>query len=80
MTEAASIPAAETAAGAFAHVDPQTLFIGDNVRDIADLDEDFIDSIRQHGVLVPVTVVADDDGTRSSETGSVELLPPGKPS
>ncbi len=47
MTETASIPAAETAAGAFAHVDPQTLFIGDNVRDIADLDEDFIDSIRQ---------------------------------
>lgn len=74
MTETASIPAAETAAGAFAHVDPQTLFIGDNVRDIADLDEDFIDSIRQHGVLVPVTVVADDDGTLIVRDGQRRTL------
>jgi hypothetical protein len=41
-------PAAENPTGASAHVDPQTLFIGDNVRDITDLNEDFIDSIRTY--------------------------------
>jgi ParB family chromosome partitioning protein len=45
----------------FGLVDPHELSIGDNVRDAADLDEDFIDSIRQHGVLVPVTVVREVD-------------------
>lgn len=74
MTETASIPVAETAAGAFAHVDPQTLFIGDNVRDIAGLDEAFVDSIRQHGVLVPVTVVADDDGNLIVRDGQRRTL------
>jgi len=61
MTETVSPPAAETAAGSFAHVSPESLVIGDNVRDTAGLDERFLDSIRQHGVLVPVTVVRDAD-------------------
>ena len=74
MTETAPFPAAENPTGAFAHVDPQTLFIGDNVRDITDLDEDFIDSIRQHGVLVPVTVVADEDGTLIVRDGQRRTL------
>lgn len=62
MTVTASLPAAETSGASFAHVDPNSLLIGDNVRDVVDLDEGFVDSIRQHGVLVPVTVVQDDDG------------------
>ena len=74
MTETAPFPAADNPTGDFAHVDPQTLFIGDNVRDITDLDEDFIDSIRQHGVLVPVTVVADEDGTLIVRDGQRRTL------
>lgn len=74
MTDTASLPAAETAGGSFDHVDPEALFIGDNVRDVADLDEAFIDSIRQHGVLVPVTVVSDEDGNLIVRDGQRRTL------
>ncbi len=63
MTETA--PVQDITVGAFAHVDPEALFIGENVRDSADLDDNFIDSIRQHGVLVPVTAV------REAESGTL---------
>lgn len=50
------------AAGQLQHLPPQTLIIGDNVRTDAKIDADFLASIRQHGVLMPITAVRDDDG------------------
>lgn len=74
MTDIATTSVPETADGVFGLVDPHTLFIGDNVRDIAGLDADFIDSIRQHGVLVPVTVVRDEEGTLIVRDGQRRTL------
>lgn len=48
--------------GTLEHLDPCTLVIGDNVRDAADLDPQFLASIAEHGVLQPVTAVRTDDG------------------
>ena len=48
--------------GELEHLDPHTLIIGDNVRTEAALDRDFIASIKQHGVLMPITAVRDEDG------------------
>jgi len=36
--------------------------IGDNVRDAVHLGKEFLTSLREHGVLVPITAVRDDDG------------------
>jgi ParB family chromosome partitioning protein len=75
MTDIATTSVPETAAdGVFGLVDPHTLFIGDNVREVAGLDADFIDSIRQHGVLVPVTVVRDEEGTLIVRDGQRRTL------
>ena len=52
--------AAPPAGGELQHVDPNTLIIGDNVRDDAALDRDFVNSITTHGVLLPITAVRDD--------------------
>ena len=48
--------------GELEHLNPHTLIIGDNVRTDAALDKDFIASIKQHGVLMPITAVRDEDG------------------
>jgi len=68
MTDLISTPMDDTdeggdiAAGQLQHLPPQTLVIGDNVRTDAKIDADFLASIRQHGVLMPITAVRDDDG------------------
>lgn len=49
--------------GVLAHVDPATVEIGDNVRDTADLDADFLASITESGVMVPVTATRAADGS-----------------
>jgi ParB family transcriptional regulator, chromosome partitioning protein len=38
--------------GNLQHLDPTTLLIGENVRDNAALDEQFLASVREHGVLL----------------------------
>ncbi|MCX5070879.1 ParB N-terminal domain-containing protein [Micromonospora lupini] len=43
-------------------VDPATLIVGANVRLDARLDKDFIDSVRQRGVKVPIVGYRDDHG------------------
>jgi ParB family chromosome partitioning protein len=48
--------------GTLEHLDPATVVIGDNVRDTAMLDPRFVASIREHGVLQPVTAVRTDTG------------------
>ncbi|QUC01875.1 MULTISPECIES: ParB/RepB/Spo0J family partition protein [Cellulosimicrobium] len=63
-TTATQAETTTTADGAeFAHVDPRTLVVGVNVRADADLTPAFVGSIKQHGVLQPVRVRRDDDGT-----------------
>jgi len=45
----------ETQRGELIYVDPATLVIGKNVRTVADLDEEFLTSIAERGVLQPIT-------------------------
>ncbi|MUL48408.1 nuclease [Mycobacterium sp. CBMA293] len=47
--------------GTIEHLDPNLLEIGDNVRDVAELTKEFVSSIAENGVLVPIT------GVRSAE-------------
>ena len=44
------------------HLDPATLLVDINVRHDARLDADFLASIREHGVIVPVVAVRTSDG------------------
>jgi ParB family chromosome partitioning protein len=48
--------------GTLEHLHPTGLQIADNVRDDAALDAQFLASVRQHGVLQPITAVRDADG------------------
>ena len=48
--------------GSLEHIDPRDLVIDANVRDDADLDTDFVASIKEHGVLVPIVAVRGHDG------------------
>jgi ParB family transcriptional regulator, chromosome partitioning protein len=48
--------------GTLEHLDPATLLIGENVRDDASLDKQFLASVRKHGVLQPITAVRTDGG------------------
>ena len=48
--------------GTLEHIDPNTLVVDTNVRDDAALDAEFIDSIKEHGVLVPIVAVRGQDG------------------
>jgi ParB family transcriptional regulator, chromosome partitioning protein len=43
--------------GTLEHDDPHALVIGHNVRDDAALDAEFVASIREHGVLQPITAI-----------------------
>ncbi|WP_434157540.1 ParB/RepB/Spo0J family partition protein [Clavibacter michiganensis] len=44
------------------HLDPNTLIIEENVRPSTDLNRDFVRSIRENGVIVPVVARRDADG------------------
>ena len=48
--------------GTLEHLDPAAVLVGENVRDTADLDPRFIASIREHGVLQPLTAIRTDAG------------------
>lgn len=49
--------------GTLEHLDPHSLMLELNVRDAADLDAQFVASIKEHGVLIPIAAVRSDDGT-----------------
>lgn len=51
------------AVGVLEHLDPHGLTLELNVRDAADLDADFVASIKEHGVLIPIAAVRTQDGT-----------------
>ncbi|ABW10773.1 ParB domain protein nuclease [Parafrankia sp. EAN1pec] len=46
------------------HVDPASLLLDRNIRSDADLDADFLASIRDNGVLIPIIAVQAPDGMR----------------
>lgn len=48
--------------GTLEHLNPHTLVVDANVRNVADLKADFIASIKEHGVLVPIVAVRDGEG------------------
>jgi ParB family chromosome partitioning protein len=54
-------PGSDHPIGTLEHLDPATLDIGDNVRDEASLTKEFLASIAENGVLVPITGVRDRD-------------------
>lgn len=51
------------------HVDPALLTTTRNVRTDLQLDDDFVASIREHGVLVPIVAVRGEDGVLAVEFG-----------
>lgn len=51
------------------HVNPAQLNIGDNVRAGARLSKEFLASVKEHGVLNPITAVRMDDGTITVRDG-----------
>jgi ParB family chromosome partitioning protein len=48
--------------GTLEHLDPHTLVVDTNVRNIADIKPEFIASIKEHGVLVPIVALRASDG------------------
>ena len=48
--------------GTLEHLDPRSLVVDTNVRNVANLKTDFIASIKEHGVLEPIVAVRDSDG------------------
>jgi ParB family transcriptional regulator, chromosome partitioning protein len=67
-----SAPAATV--GSLEYLDPNTLLIGENVRDAVDLSKDLLASLREHGVLVPLTAVRGDDGVVRIRNGQRRTL------
>lgn len=55
-------------------VDPKTLAIATNVRATVTLDDEFVASIRERGVLEPVLAYRDDDGTLTVHRGQRRTL------
>jgi hypothetical protein len=53
------------------HLDPNSLHVGDNVREYANLNKPFLDSIAEHGVLVPITAIRRPDGVVEVRNGSL---------
>ena len=45
-------------------LDPRTLLLDGNIRSEADLDEDFVASIRQRGVVQPIVAVQTEQGVQ----------------
>ncbi len=70
--DAADEAVSEHALGELEHIDPTSLQVGDNIREYANLDKAFLDSIAEHGVLVPITAIRRPTLWWRSATGSVE--------
>ena len=60
--------------GTLEHLDPESLNLDDNVRDDAGLTKQFIASITENGVLVPIVGVRGLDGTVRVRTGQRRTL------
>jgi ParB family chromosome partitioning protein len=64
-TSAATVPA-ETFEGRseLVHLDPRALLITGNIRRKGDLTDEFVGSIREHGVLVPIVALSTSEGSQ----------------
>ena len=60
--------------GTLEHLDPTSLVLEDNVRDEADLDKAFLESVREHGVLTPVLAERGDDAIVRVRSGQRRTL------
>jgi ParB family transcriptional regulator, chromosome partitioning protein len=60
--------------GTVEYHDPQTLTLEDNVRDDVHLSKEFLDSLREHGVIVPLTAVRDTEGRTVVREGQCRTL------
>jgi ParB family transcriptional regulator, chromosome partitioning protein len=67
-------PGEHRATGTIEHIDPHTLILDPNVRDDADVDAEFVASIKEHGVLIPIAAVRDDDGHVRVRSGQRRTL------
>ncbi|WP_307041790.1 ParB/RepB/Spo0J family partition protein [Agromyces ramosus] len=56
------------------HVHPDAILIEDNIREAVHLDDGFVASIREHGVIQPVLAVRNTDGTLSVRDGQRRTL------
>ena len=57
--------------GTLEHLDPTSLVLGENVREYPNLKKPFLDSIAEHGVLVPLTAIRRHDGAVEVRNGSL---------
>jgi ParB family chromosome partitioning protein len=55
--------------GELSHIDPNSLEGGDNVREYANVDKPFRDTVAEHGVLVPITAIRRPDGVIEVRNG-----------
>lgn len=62
------------ATGTLEHIDPHTLVLEPNVRDDAGLNAEFLASIKEHGVLMPIAAVRDSDGGLHVRAGQRRTL------
>ncbi len=60
--------------GTIEHVDPHALILDDNVRDDAALDAQFLASIKEHGVLIPIAAIRRGDGQLLVRAGQRRTL------
>jgi ParB family chromosome partitioning protein len=60
--------------GTLEHLDPHVLTLELNVRDTAELDADFVASVAEHGVLIPIAAVRDHNGTVRVRAGQRRTL------
>ncbi|MBY0443557.1 MAG: ParB N-terminal domain-containing protein [Mycobacteriaceae bacterium] len=74
MTRQIVTAAAPAEVGSLIHVDPNALKIGDNVRDNVQLGKEFMASLAEHVVLVPITAIRRDDGAIEVRNGQRRTL------
>jgi ParB family chromosome partitioning protein len=74
MTDTITSDAEQSATGTIEHIDPHTLIVDTNVRDDAYVDAQFVASIKEHGVLVPIAGVRGDDGNVRVRAGQRRTL------
>jgi ParB family transcriptional regulator, chromosome partitioning protein len=56
------------------HIDPQTLEFEDNVREEVELDKEFLASLREHGVIIPIIAIRDAEGRTLVREGQRRTL------
>lgn len=64
----------EQIAGSIEYIDPQVLEFEDNVRDQVELDKEFLASLRELGVIVPILAIRDAEGRTLVREGQCRTL------